>query len=66
MITDLYSYFQQPWAMAIFHDRFLDFRDEIRELLISRPTGNEESLEETIRLLMENDSSLTEGQKNML
>jgi len=33
----LCSYFKQPWAMAIFHDRFSDFRDEVRELLVSRP-----------------------------
>jgi len=31
------SYFQEPWAMAVYHDRFSDFRDEVRELLISRP-----------------------------
>jgi len=31
------SYLNEPWAMAIYHDRFRDFRDEVRELLISRP-----------------------------
>lgn len=33
------SYFQEAWALAIFHDRFPDFRDEVRELLISRPVS---------------------------
>jgi len=33
----VFSYFNEPWAMAIYHDRFSDFRDEVRELLISRP-----------------------------
>jgi len=33
----VHSYLNEPWAMAIYHDRFSDFRDEVRELLISRP-----------------------------
>lgn len=31
------SYFKEPWAMAVYHDRFGDFRDEVRELLVARP-----------------------------
>jgi len=26
--------------MAVFHDRFKDFRDEIRELLVAKPVSN--------------------------
>jgi len=37
VVVVVHSYFKEPWAMAIFHDRFSDFRDEVRELLISRP-----------------------------
>ena len=27
------SYFREPWACAVFHDRFPDFVDEVREHL---------------------------------
>lgn len=33
LVSDLYNYFRQPWACAIFHDRFPDFMKEVRELL---------------------------------
>ena len=33
LIPDLYNYFREPWACVIFHDRFVDFMDEIREHL---------------------------------
>uniref|UniRef100_A0A8C3JF57 Cilia and flagella associated protein 61 n=1 Tax=Calidris pygmaea TaxID=425635 RepID=A0A8C3JF57_9CHAR len=34
-ITDLYSYFREPWSMAIFHDRFIDLKKELRQILMS-------------------------------
>ncbi|XP_075562847.1 cilia- and flagella-associated protein 61 [Pelecanus crispus] len=34
-ITDLYSYFREPWSMAIYHDRFIDLKKELRQILIS-------------------------------
>lgn len=33
LIPDLYVFFRQPWACAIFHDRFGDFMDEIKDQL---------------------------------
>ncbi|XP_064001773.1 cilia- and flagella-associated protein 61 isoform X2 [Pogoniulus pusillus] len=33
-ITDLYSYFREPWSMAIYHDRFIDLKKELRQLLM--------------------------------
>ena len=35
----LFRYFQETWCLAIFHDRFADFRDEVRELLITSPVS---------------------------
>ena len=29
LISDFYLYFKDPWATAIFHDRFQDFRQEV-------------------------------------
>ena len=34
------SYFTETWSLAVFHDRFTDFRDEVRELLITRPVSD--------------------------
>ncbi len=33
LIPDFYDFFRQPWACAIFHDRFVDFMEEIKEQL---------------------------------
>ncbi|NXP24443.1 CFA61 protein, partial [Scytalopus superciliaris] len=33
-ITDLYSYFREPWSMAIYHDRFIDLQKELRQILM--------------------------------
>ncbi|NWV60616.1 CFA61 protein, partial [Malurus elegans] len=33
--TDLYSYFREPWSMAIYHDRFIDLQKELRQTLMS-------------------------------
>jgi hypothetical protein len=43
--------------MAIFHDRFPELRDEIREMMTS---NNEESMEDLIRQLMDNDTKLSD------
>uniref|UniRef100_A0A8C9ZCB3 Cilia and flagella associated protein 61 n=1 Tax=Sander lucioperca TaxID=283035 RepID=A0A8C9ZCB3_SANLU len=32
LIPDLYSFFRQSWCMAIFHDRFSDFEQELQEI----------------------------------
>ncbi len=33
IIPDLFEFFREPWAYAIFYDRFKDFLDEILEQL---------------------------------
>lgn len=32
----LTSYFTEPWCMALFHDRFIDLRKELRQILTSK------------------------------
>ncbi|NXA80728.1 CFA61 protein, partial [Thryothorus ludovicianus] len=34
-LTDLYSYFREPWSMAIYHDQFTDLQKELRQTLMS-------------------------------
>uniref|UniRef100_A0A8C5X985 Cilia and flagella associated protein 61 n=1 Tax=Malurus cyaneus samueli TaxID=2593467 RepID=A0A8C5X985_9PASS len=38
--TDLYSYFREPWSMAIYHDRFIDLQKELRQTLMSEQRGS--------------------------
>ncbi|KAI0208050.1 Cilia- and flagella-associated protein 61 [Lamellibrachia satsuma] len=58
LITDFYKFFQDKGLMAVYHDRYPDFREEVRELLVTRPEPNRESLEEKIRHMFEEDISL--------
>ncbi|XP_062464093.1 cilia- and flagella-associated protein 61 isoform X1 [Pezoporus occidentalis] len=34
-ITDLYRFFREPWSMAIYHDQFIDLKEELRQALVS-------------------------------
>ncbi|XP_063247361.1 cilia- and flagella-associated protein 61 isoform X4 [Prinia subflava] len=40
-LTDLYSYFREPWSMAIYHDRFIDLQKELRQTLLSEQVPRE-------------------------
>ncbi|XP_035380422.1 cilia- and flagella-associated protein 61 [Electrophorus electricus] len=33
LLSDLYSYFRESWCMAIYHDRFADFEQEVRQIM---------------------------------
>ncbi|XP_037599020.1 cilia- and flagella-associated protein 61 isoform X3 [Cebus imitator] len=46
LITDLYSYFTEPWCLAIFHDRFIDLRKELRQILASKEQEDLPSIEQ--------------------
>lgn len=35
LITDLFDYFREPWAYAIYHDKFNDLMDELNYLMTS-------------------------------
>ena len=37
LIEDFFKYFKEPWACAIFHDRFVDLVDELNEHLQTAP-----------------------------
>lgn len=66
LITDLYGFFREAWCMAIFHDRFADFRDEIRELLVNQPAPDVAALEDKVRQLVDDDLMLTKLQRSEL
>ncbi|XP_068042386.1 cilia- and flagella-associated protein 61 isoform X4 [Anomalospiza imberbis] len=50
-LTDLYSYFREPWSLAIYHDRFIDLQKELHQTLMSeqvpgQPTATEQHPEQ--------------------
>ncbi|XP_030755200.1 cilia- and flagella-associated protein 61-like [Sitophilus oryzae] len=44
LITDFFEYFKQPWAYALYHDRFDSLIDELNNLMTSSVVPNEECL----------------------
>ncbi|KAK2147285.1 hypothetical protein LSH36_561g01011 [Paralvinella palmiformis] len=66
LVSDFYAYFSERWALALFHDRFPDFRDEVRELLITRPAADAEALEEMVRNLIEEDLTIKKSQRKAI
>ncbi|KAI1897390.1 hypothetical protein AGOR_G00082810 [Albula goreensis] len=44
LITDLYSFFKERWCMAIYHDRFVDFEEEVRQIIESANVQDEDNL----------------------
>ncbi|XP_051955080.1 cilia- and flagella-associated protein 61 [Xyrauchen texanus] len=35
LIHDMYSFFQESWSLALYHDRFTDFEQEVRQIMDS-------------------------------
>ncbi|KAK7506986.1 hypothetical protein BaRGS_00001837 [Batillaria attramentaria] len=68
LIKDLYSYFQESWAMSIFHDRWSDFRDEIRELLVNSEADADQTgtLEDVVRQMVDEEVGLADEQRQKL
>lgn len=38
-LCDALRFFQDKGLMAVYHDRYPDFREEVRELLVTRPVS---------------------------
>ncbi|XP_032460315.1 cilia- and flagella-associated protein 61 [Phocoena sinus] len=66
LVPDLYSYFMEPWCMALFHDRFIDLRKELRQILSSKEEENLPSIEELARQIEDEEINLPEKPKNYL
>ncbi|PAA87940.1 hypothetical protein BOX15_Mlig002838g2, partial [Macrostomum lignano] len=63
LVPDFFEFFNETWALAFYHDRFHDFRDELRDLLSTRPAPDKLSIEEQIRKLMEDEIGLSTAQR---
>ncbi|XP_021564546.1 cilia- and flagella-associated protein 61 [Carlito syrichta] len=60
LVTDLYSYFTEPWCMAIFHDRFIDLRKELRQILASKEEEHLPSMEQLAYQIEDEEINLRE------
>ncbi|CAL1535687.1 unnamed protein product [Lymnaea stagnalis] len=66
LITDFYKYLMEPWIMAVYHDRFADLRDEIRELLITNEKEPGTTLEDLSRQLVDEEVGFSQDHRKEL
>ncbi|XP_073734555.1 cilia- and flagella-associated protein 61 isoform X3 [Callorhinus ursinus] len=66
LIPDLYSYFMEPWCMALFHDRFIDLRKELRQILTSKEEEDLPSIEQLARQIEDEEINLKEKPRKYL
>ncbi|XP_066480576.1 cilia- and flagella-associated protein 61 [Tiliqua scincoides] len=66
LITNLYSYFMEPWALVIYHDRFADLKKELRQILVSVQEEGLPSMQELVRQVVEGELALLERPKTYL
>ncbi|XP_029774006.1 cilia- and flagella-associated protein 61 isoform X1 [Suricata suricatta] len=66
LIPDLYSYFMEPWCMALFHDRFIDLRKELRHILTSKEEEDLPSIEQLVHQIEDEEINLKEKPRKYL
>lgn len=66
LIPDFYEFFRETWCLALYHDRFSDFRDEVRELLVTSPGVGMDSIEDKVREVVDEDVPMNDAQKKQL
>uniref|UniRef100_A0A7M4EU95 Cilia and flagella associated protein 61 n=1 Tax=Crocodylus porosus TaxID=8502 RepID=A0A7M4EU95_CROPO len=66
LISDLYSYFSEPWSLAIYHDRFIDLKKELRQILTSKQGDGLPSLEQLACEIVDGELHLSEKPKKYL
>ncbi|KAI4562323.1 hypothetical protein MJT46_011285 [Ovis ammon polii x Ovis aries] len=60
------NYFTEPWCMALFHDRFIDLRKALHQILSSKEDENLPSMEELARQIEDEEINLPEKPRNYL
>ncbi|XP_073093078.1 cilia- and flagella-associated protein 61 isoform X2 [Manis javanica] len=66
LVPDLYSYFMESWCMALFHDRFIDLRKELRQILTSKEEEDRPSIEQLARQTEDEEINLMEKPRKYL
>ncbi|XP_067900509.1 cilia- and flagella-associated protein 61 isoform X2 [Heterodontus francisci] len=66
LISDLYSYLKEPWCLCIYHDRFMDFKQEVRQIVESNKANVDEPIEELIRQIADGELLVPGNAKTFL
>ncbi|XP_014600081.1 PREDICTED: cilia- and flagella-associated protein 61-like [Polistes canadensis] len=69
LILDFYAYFREPWAMALFYDRFECLRVENRATLLSKTnvSGGDSLIEDCVRALLKSEGNeISEKDRNLI
>ncbi|XP_077075581.1 cilia- and flagella-associated protein 61 [Siphateles boraxobius] len=56
LVHDMYSYFKENWCLALYHDRFADFEQEVRQIMDSAKLEGESgsvSIQEALQKIVE-------------
>ncbi|MGH0137710.1 UNVERIFIED_CONTAM: hypothetical protein FKN15_036573 [Acipenser sinensis] len=57
LILDMYSFFKETWCLAIYHDRFIDFKNEVHQIMATRQDPDSFSVTEIIQQVVEEEGS---------
>ncbi|MEJ1278848.1 hypothetical protein NN561_009772 [Cricetulus griseus] len=60
------SYFTEPWCMALFHDRFIDLRKELRQILNSKQETDMPSMEQLAYKVEDEEINMNEKPQKYL
>ncbi|XP_056099351.1 cilia- and flagella-associated protein 61 [Rhinichthys klamathensis goyatoka] len=56
LVHDMYSYFKENWCLALYHDRFADFEQEVRQIMDSAKLEGESgsvSIQEALQKIVD-------------
>uniref|UniRef100_A0A8C2CLD6 Cilia and flagella associated protein 61 n=1 Tax=Cyprinus carpio TaxID=7962 RepID=A0A8C2CLD6_CYPCA len=62
LVHDMYSYFRENWCFALYHDRFADFEQEVRQIMDSGENGSvsiQEALQKIVDDKAESNQSMS-------
>ncbi|MCI4389610.1 hypothetical protein PGIGA_G00100130 [Pangasianodon gigas] len=62
LIHDLYSYFRESWCMAIFHDRFADFQQEVHQIMTAELGTDSMSATKFLEMITDGTLEISEDQ----
>ncbi|XP_053345413.1 cilia- and flagella-associated protein 61 [Clarias gariepinus] len=62
LIHDLYSFFRESWCMAVFHDRFADFQQEVHQIMTSKLGSDSLSMAKPLEMVTDGTLESSEDQ----
>ena len=61
-IVDLYKFFRESSLLAVFHDRFEDFKQELQQILATQPLNfeTEDTFQDTVNRVLQKEWKITD------